>query len=186
VGRLRDRFRRWRPLGRCTHRRAESLPTVDALTGVASHRALEDAIERDHHPLALLVGGLDGFKDYCDTRGIPDSDDALRRIFAALADEVPPGALLARVGGDEFGVLHVATRDGAVELGERAARTRGGDAAQRPRWHDFRHGKHRRRDRRFPMARPSALPHDPGLSCARRHQGDWTRSCDLKALAPAT
>jgi two-component system chemotaxis family response regulator WspR len=70
---------------------------------------------RDGSLLGLVVFDVDAFKAYNDTCGHPAGDDCLRRIGAAVEVLVrasgtgsPRGfddALLARLGGEEFGVL---------------------------------------------------------------------------------
>ncbi|MEU8817028.1 bifunctional diguanylate cyclase/phosphodiesterase [Actinoplanes sp. NPDC048796] len=77
---------------------------TDELTGLASRRRLTEALRDAAHPqLALL--GLNGFKNVNDELGRPVGDRVLAGLAARLRTGAPAGAVVARVGGDEFGVL---------------------------------------------------------------------------------
>jgi diguanylate cyclase (GGDEF)-like protein len=85
----------------------------DALTGLANRRhfgerlvhACRDA-EAHGTPLALLVLDLDHFKTINDTHGHAAGDACLADFARRLAAHFDtPGALAARLGGEEFGVL---------------------------------------------------------------------------------
>lgn len=104
---------------------------TDALTGVASRRALmlrlpQDirAAERRRIPLSVLLLDLDHFKQLNDTRGHAAGDDALRACVAAWRGELRPGDTLARLGGDEFfAVLPGCDVDAARVIAERLVRS---------------------------------------------------------------
>lgn len=53
----------------------------------------------------VFLINLDRFKLVNDTLGHEAGDDLVRKIGVALGTVVPPGGLLARIGGDEFGVI---------------------------------------------------------------------------------
>ncbi|GAA0497890.1 hypothetical protein Ade02nite_53640 [Paractinoplanes deccanensis] len=77
---------------------------TDDLTGLASRRRLVHALSVAPRPqLALL--GLNAFKNVNDELGRPVGDAVLATLGARLRDQVPAGAVIARVGGDEFAVL---------------------------------------------------------------------------------
>ncbi len=85
---------------------------TDALTGLANRRAWDDELpralrraERLGHPLAVAVIDVDHFKAFNDRFGHPAGDDALRRICARWRTEIRDIDLLARIGGEEFGLL---------------------------------------------------------------------------------
>jgi diguanylate cyclase (GGDEF)-like protein len=84
---------------------------VDSLTGLSNRRALmEDLaaeLERatEAHPLALTILDLNGFKTYNDTFGHMAGDAVLTRLGHRLEANVPTGACVYRMGGDEFCVL---------------------------------------------------------------------------------
>jgi len=85
---------------------------TDALTGTANRRAWEEELpsalrraERLGHPLSVVLIDLDRFKAYNDRHGHPAGDSALREIglrWRALVRDID---LLARIGGEEFGLL---------------------------------------------------------------------------------
>ncbi|MGH8287680.1 MAG: EAL domain-containing protein [Steroidobacteraceae bacterium] len=88
--------------------------THDALTGLVNRREferrLEEAIERGHrgdgqHVLCYL--DLDRFKVINDTSGHLAGDSMLREVAKLLRDAVRDSDTVARVGGDEFGMLLV-------------------------------------------------------------------------------
>jgi diguanylate cyclase (GGDEF)-like protein len=88
-------------------RLGEQLRT-DALTGVASRSAWEEALrdEEEHAaPGSVVIVDIDGLKAVNDESGHGAGDDLLCRCAAVLAGSVRSTDLVARIGGDEFGVL---------------------------------------------------------------------------------
>ncbi|MEU4240644.1 bifunctional diguanylate cyclase/phosphodiesterase [Actinoplanes sp. NPDC026619] len=80
------------------------LAMSDDLTGLPNRRRLEQGIGDARHPQVALLG-LDAFKNVNDELGRPAADRVLIELAARLAEAAPPGALVARTGGDEFAVL---------------------------------------------------------------------------------
>ena len=98
----------------------------DTLTGLASRRRLElalgDALGTGRPQIALL--GLNGFKNVNDELGRPLGDRVLGSLAARLARAAPEGAVVARMGGDEFAVLLVSSNaDEARTVAAALART---------------------------------------------------------------
>ena len=96
---------------------------TDALTGLPNRRAWDSRAElalREEEPLAIAMLDLDHFKRFNDTYGHPAGDRLLRDTAAAWREQLRPGDLLARLGGEEFGMLLVG-RDAAAayEITER-------------------------------------------------------------------
>lgn len=105
----------------------EALATLDSLTGLKNHRALQDRLRaemnrslRDATPLSVVLLDVDRFKPYNDTFGHPAGDRALRQIARLLEENARDSDLVARYGGEEFVVLLPNTdREGALILAER-------------------------------------------------------------------
>ena len=122
---------------RDVHRMAGDLREAlkDSLTGMLNHRALQDRLReelaraaRTETPLAVLALDVDGFKAVNDAHGHAVGDDALRRIAAAMRDELRASDVCGRVGGDEFVIVlpgaDVGTAAGVAErLRSRVVRT---------------------------------------------------------------
>ncbi|HAP78018.1 MAG TPA: hypothetical protein DCR14_18290 [Acidimicrobiaceae bacterium] len=93
---------------------------ADPLTGVANRRAWEEAITQAQAELdasfgtrvvAVAIADVDHLKHVNDTLGHLVGDALITATARALREAVPAEATVARIGGDEFGVLWVATRD---------------------------------------------------------------------------
>jgi diguanylate cyclase (GGDEF)-like protein len=94
----------------------EQLALHDQLTGAANRLLLLREMERllpdegsDGRSLAILLLDLDEFKAVNDTRGHPFGDALLRAVAARLREVVGEHDLVARIGGDEFAILHART-----------------------------------------------------------------------------
>ena len=97
------------------------LAFVDALTGLANRRAFDRHLERewalsrrDGIDSFVLVADLDNFKEYNDRYGHAAGDEALRQFAEALNAAGRSTDVLARIGGDEFGILLVRCRETAA------------------------------------------------------------------------
>ncbi len=88
--------------------RTRYLAEYDVMTGLANRARFQArlAAADDGHSIgALLLVDLDGFKQINDSYGHAVGDDGLREAARRLAETCRDVALVARVGGDEFGVL---------------------------------------------------------------------------------
>jgi len=90
----------------------EQLATRDGLTGLANRRCFDDTLRaewsralRQRQPLSLLMVDVDNFKAYNDANGHLGGDECLKRIAAAVANEMRANDLVARYGGEEFAVI---------------------------------------------------------------------------------
>lgn len=87
------------------------LASHDPLTGLANRHAFEDAAAlansaaRRGFPATVLFADLDRFKQANDRFGHEYGDRVLKEIAAALRAAVRDIDLVARIGGDEFGIL---------------------------------------------------------------------------------
>jgi diguanylate cyclase (GGDEF)-like protein len=85
-------------------------PELDALTGLLRGGDFTAALERAIQdcgaaPLAVLVLGLDRFRHINELLGYDAGDEAIREVAARLRQWAPAGAVLSRLGGDQFGVF---------------------------------------------------------------------------------
>jgi diguanylate cyclase (GGDEF)-like protein len=94
--------------------RAERESTTDELTGVANARAWwrtlareADLCELERVNAVVAVVDLDELKSVNDSHGHLAGDELLRNAAQALQSAVRPHDTVARVGGDEFGILVV-------------------------------------------------------------------------------
>ena len=104
---------------------------IDALTGLANRRALEEIlaaeISRAHrftHQLAVVLLDLDRFKEINDSFGHGAGDVMLRAVSRLLTSLARQGDTVARWGGEEFVVVLPETDlAGASRFAERLRRT---------------------------------------------------------------
>jgi len=89
--------------------RAHMLAARDPLTGFLNRRSLAEEggalfvrATRRYKTVALLMIDLDHFKAINDLHGHAVGDGLLRQVAGEITDALPNGALLARIGGDEF------------------------------------------------------------------------------------
>ena len=101
---------------RRTNAALQRLALRDTLTGLPNRamfeRALLDALDGGACA-GLLYFDIDSFKAVNDTLGHPVGDALLKHIAARLRERLPPHAVPARIGGDEFVVLLAPVRSGA-------------------------------------------------------------------------
>jgi diguanylate cyclase (GGDEF)-like protein len=84
---------------------ARLLADTDPLTGLLNRRAfLRGAIGREGE-FTLLLADLDHFKRVNETIGHDGGDEVLRIFARTLRQSLPTDTLIARLGGEEFGVV---------------------------------------------------------------------------------
>ena len=86
--------------------------TTDELTGMMNRRLLMKQLEkarvsmiRKQAPFAVLLLDLDRFKRINDSFGHLAGDAVLKEVAATLAEQLEPGMVLGRYGGEEFAIL---------------------------------------------------------------------------------
>jgi diguanylate cyclase (GGDEF)-like protein len=96
---------------------------TDFLTGLDNRRALAQKVRAlaPQTPHALLLADLDHFKRVNDSFGHEVGDEVLKLFARVAAAELPPGAIIARLGGEEFAAILPGTPDGTVETARRLA-----------------------------------------------------------------
>lgn len=112
---------------RLANERLERLSFVDSLTGLANRRRFDESLEeewrrarRSATPLALILADVDLFKDYNDTLGHPEGDRCLVTVAEVFRNAARrAGETVARVGGEEFGVLIHAGEEEALVFAEK-------------------------------------------------------------------
>ena len=95
------------------HSKVEWLAGHDELTGLLNRRSFRAAAEQMRagnekgvaQPVLLVLADIDHFKQVNDHRGHDAGDAAIRHVARILMNIVPEGAVVARVGGEEFAIL---------------------------------------------------------------------------------
>jgi diguanylate cyclase (GGDEF)-like protein len=91
--------------------RYEALSRLDALTGVANRRRFSEVLEQEFElaraggTLSLAVIDIDHFKQINDRHGHASGDACLREVAQRLRNGFAAASVIARLGGEEFGVL---------------------------------------------------------------------------------
>ncbi len=109
---------------------AERLADTDSLTPLPNRRSFLRELERvvgqcDRHgtPAAVLFIDVDGLKSINERHGYLAGDAALIHVAKLLAELIRSTDILARIGGDAFGlILDHLDHNSAIETAERLAR----------------------------------------------------------------
>jgi diguanylate cyclase (GGDEF)-like protein len=97
----------------------------DALTGLLNRAGVVEALgarlgTHTERRLAVMFFDLDNFKPINDTFGHAAGDQVLKAVAGRIRRALPDGAVVARIGGDEFvALIDGVTADIALETGQR-------------------------------------------------------------------
>ncbi len=121
-----------------TERQVEKLEFQDVLTGLPNHNRLFELLDHalatrlEDEALAFAALDLDGFDEINDALGYAGGDEVLKELGERLRKSLPAGAVIARLGSDEFAMLISGMgRDGALQTAEAVRQ-----AIMRPIWMD--------------------------------------------------
>jgi diguanylate cyclase (GGDEF)-like protein len=85
------------------------LSTHDFVTGLYNRTYFEEELKRlslgREYPVSIIVADVDGLKTVNDSLGHAAGDSLLRLVSDILSESFRIGDVVARIGGDEFGVL---------------------------------------------------------------------------------
>lgn len=107
--------------------RSQHEATTDAMTGLVNRRGWDAAIgaeetraRRYGNPTGIIIVDLDGLKAINDTQGHAKGDELIRRAARTLKAAARESDVVARIGGDEFGIMAVECGMAELDnLGER-------------------------------------------------------------------
>jgi len=95
-----------------SNRQLEELSLTDSLTGIRNRRAFDERLDeafehakRYERPLSLVLVDVDHFKPINDSFGHDTGDAVLRGVAHLIASCTRATDFVARIGGEEFGIL---------------------------------------------------------------------------------
>jgi diguanylate cyclase (GGDEF)-like protein len=103
------------------------MASTDSLTKLWNRRSFVEQLGiqldmalRNSRPLSVLILDIDHFKPYNDTYGHLAGDVVLQQVAKILRGSARRSDYVARLGGEEFGVISPeTTSSGAIRVGER-------------------------------------------------------------------
>ena len=121
-----------------TEEQVEKLEYQDVPTGLPNHNRLFEMFDRalatrqEDAALAFAALDLDGFDEINDALGYAGGDQVLKELGERLRKTLPEGAVIARLGSDEFALLILGmNREAALQVAETVRH-----AIMRPFWMD--------------------------------------------------
>jgi len=104
------------------------LSTIDPLTQLTNRRGFDDCFtkewqrcQRNNNSLSFIMIDIDFFKLFNDTYGHQTGDICLKKVADTLKKQISrPGDILARLGGEEFGIILADTsKNGLREIAKK-------------------------------------------------------------------
>ena len=97
-------------------RRLQKEATTDFLSGLANRREFQNLLETNcDRPICLAIIDVDHFKQINDQHGHLIGDAAIRFVAEQMLKSFFDSICVARLGGEEFGVIVDTTREDAIE-----------------------------------------------------------------------
>lgn len=87
---------------------ARAMADTDPLTGLLNRRSFLRRLLERHNRWTLILVDIDHFKRVNDSLGHAGGDDAITSIANVLRKYTPDGAMVARMGGEEFAISYPA------------------------------------------------------------------------------
>ena len=127
VGAVHFKFLHERDVEHAYHDAIFDLVIRDGLTGIFNKRKFDEEIEREFararrygRALSLIYADIDLFKDVNDNHGHLAGDFVLQQVAGRMKRSLRAEQVLARIGGEEFGILCPETdAGGAAEVAEK-------------------------------------------------------------------
>ena len=98
-----------------SEREAVIAARTDSMTGLTNRTGFTELLESEHYvaacqngALAIVYLDINGFKTVNDTIGHHGGDDLVKALAIRITSVLPPSAVLARIGGDEFAIALIA------------------------------------------------------------------------------
>ena len=95
-------------------KKAQHNAMTDILTGLLNRRGWEQKLEEEEvhaqrygSPVCVVIVDLDGLKETNDSKGHAQGDILIQKAAQSLQSAVRDSDIIARTGGDEFGILAV-------------------------------------------------------------------------------
>ena len=88
------------------HQELKRAATTDFLSGISNRREFQRILEsKIHQDICLAILDVDHFKAINDQYGHLEGDQAICHVSKSLVDHFPDAFCVARLGGEEFGVV---------------------------------------------------------------------------------
>ena len=103
------------------------LAITDSLTGLNNRRHFFDLATQllsREATIGMMMMDVDHFKSFNDTYGHAAGDEVLKHVATVLKELAPPDGIVARLGGEEFVLLHADDSTGKLEALAEAVRNR--------------------------------------------------------------